>query len=377
MSDLAMNNIFCRFFILDILILLFLFMQTGCHTQTPPVTSSRLAPFTLRPVSYSALPNWNKDHVAETWPAFLRSCNKLIRYQKWHAVCVQARNMQHPSDKAVRNFFETYFKPYQVKSGNHTEGLFTGYYEPEIHGSRTRSTRFNTAIYKRPDDLIMIEDLGIFRPDLKGIRIAGRSVRGSLKPYYTHEQINKGALSGNELIWIEDPVESFFIQVQGSASVKLDNGESIRLVYAGTNGHAYTAIGTVLVREHGVASRHISMQSIRDWLKAHPAKSQEILQQNASYVFFTEMKGEGPIGDHGVVLTPGRSLAVDTRYIPHGTPVWLDTNNVKRLVIAQDKGGAIKGPIRGDLFWGTGDKAGELAGSMKAKGGYFILLPEK
>lgn len=348
----------------------------GCQSSPPPNT------FEMQPVKFAQLPNWKKDQFSKAWPAFMRSCQKLKYSNRWKNVCTQALAMHNPSSRNIRKFFETHFTPYQVSSGKSTQGLFTGYYEPVIEGSRERTEKFKVPMYKRPADLVMIEDLGIFRKNLKGVRIAGRSVNGRLKPYYTHEEIDNGILAGNEILWIENPVDSFFIQIQGSAAVQLEDGEIIHLSYAGTNGHVYTAIGNVLIEKNKLTSSNISMQSIRAWLQQHPEEAKEILYHNASYVFFDEMKGRGPVGDMGVVLTPGRSLAIDTRYIPHGAPIWLNIEHpvsgehLQRLVMAQDKGGAIKGPIRGDLFWGTGERAGELAGSMKSKGSYFLLLPK-
>lgn len=361
---------------LFILILFSAIFLTGCQTSQPPSS------FALQPVKFSQLPNWRKDQFTKAWPAFVRSCQKLKYSNKWKSVCTQALALHNPSSSKIRKFFETNFIPYQVSSGKNTQGLFTGYYEPVIEGSHEKTEKFKVPMYKRPADLVMIEDLGIFRKNLKGVRIAGRAINGRLKPYYTHEEIDNGILAGNEILWIENPVDSFFIQIQGSAAVQLEDGEIIHLSYAGTNGHTYTAIGNVLIEKNKLSSSNVSMQSIRAWLSEHPDEAKEILYHNASYVFFDVMKGQGPVGDMGVVLTPGRSLAIDTRYIPHGVPLWLNIEHpvsgerLQRLVMAQDKGGAIKGPIRGDLFWGTGERAGELAGSMKSKGNYFLLLPK-
>lgn len=358
-----------------ILIFLCLFL-TACQTsKTIPEPEKSPHPFDLHQVSYSDLPNWNNDHLSDAWPAYIRSCQKLKYQPRWQKPCAAAFAMKNPSESAIRKYYKTWFKPYEVRSGKTKNGLFTGYYEPEIYGSLVKSARFHSPIYKRPGDLVMIEDAGIFKPNLRGVRLAGRVINGNLKPYYSHADIDNGALAGNELIWVEDPVDAFFIHVQGSATVKLDNGEVMRIGYAGTNGHTYTSIGSVLIQQYGMSSKDMSMQTIRSFLRTHPELMKSILQQNASYVFFTERTGEGPLGDQGVVLTPGRSLAVDPRYISHGTPVWLNITGIQKMVIAQDKGGAIKGPIRGDLFWGTGDVAGDNAGTMKASGNYFVLIP--
>lgn len=354
--------------------------------------------FNINPLAFSDLPNWNTDKLSEVWPAFSRSCQKHKTLPKetvflngkplseWSEVCSLALSLKTPTEVEIRNFFETHFLPYKVASEGTSEGLFTGYYEPELKGSRTKYNQYIAPIYKRPSDLVMVEDLGIFRKDrqeLKGMRIAGRVVDGNLRPYFTHAEIDKGALAGNELVWVEDPIDAFFVQIQGSGAIKLDTGETTRLTYAGTNGQPYTAIGKVLIERGELTRENVSMQSIRAWLKEHPTEAKTVMEENASFVFFTETKGEGPLGAEGVALTPGRSLAVDPVYISYGTPVWLDitypepeSSRIQRLVIAQDKGGAIKGPIRGDVFWGTGVEAGELAGIMKSKGSYYILLPK-
>lgn len=353
------------------------------------------AHFTLQAVSFKSLPHWESDTLSEAWPAFIRSCQKLSTLPKeavflngshasdWTLICSTAMTLGSPNTDTIRKFFETNFTPYKVSSGSETQGLFTGYYEPQVKGSREKSPQYPAPMYKRPADLVMVEDLGIFRKDLKGMRIAGRVINGNLRPHFTHAEIDNGALKGDELLWIADPIDAFFIQIQGSAAVKLDNDETTRLTYAGTNGHPYTAIGRVLIEQQKMKKEEVSMQSIRAWLKDHPEEAKAIMHQNASFVFFAETKGEGPLGAQGVALTPGRSLAVDPVFIAYGTPVWLDTTHpegkapLQRLVIAQDKGGAIKGHIRGDVFWGTGEEAGELAGSMKSKGSYYVLLPNR
>lgn len=364
---------------LFVVLLTSFFLLSGCEKPKSAVE--------FHPVKFSELPNWNNDHLVEVWPAFIKSCQKIKSFSKadndWQKVCRLAIDLKNPSENSVRKFFVNNFTPYSVKAGKDKEGLFTGYYEPEVYGSRTRNEKYIAPLYQRPKDLIMVEDLGIFRSELRGMRIAGRLIGGNLRPYFTHAQIDQGALAGNELIWVEDPVDAFFIQIQGSTAVKLDSGELIHLNYAGSNGHPYTSIGNVLIEQKALAPKEVSMQSIRAWLKEHPDQIKNILYQNASFVFFKEIKREGPIGNQGVTLTPGRSMAVDPIYITYGTPLWLDIEHpepgvrrIRRLVIAQDRGGAIKGPIRGDFFWGTGPEAGEFAGKMKSKGTYYVLLPK-
>jgi membrane-bound lytic murein transglycosylase A len=232
-------------------------------------------------------------------------------------------------------------------------------------------------------------DLGRFRPDLKGKRIAGKVVDGSLVPYPDRREIEAGALSGRklEIVWVDDPVGAFFLHVQGSGRVRLADGGELRLGYAAQNGHPYTAIGRELIDRGELRSEDVSLQTIRAWLEAHPGQARELMERNASYVFFQQVKGEGPLGAQGVPLTPGRSLAVDLNFVPLGVPLWLvagapsplegePDRKLRRLVVTQDTGGAIRGPIRGDVFWGFGEEAEAIAGRMKHRGRYWMLLPK-
>jgi membrane-bound lytic murein transglycosylase A len=225
-------------------------------------------------------------------------------------------------------------------------------------------------------------DLGRFRPAWHGERIAGRVVEGQLVPYASRAEIDAGALDKFHLalLWIEDPVDLFFLQIQGSGRVHLPDGSTVRVQYDGQNGQPYVALGKLLVARGALTLDEVSMASIRAWIEAHPEEGKALMAENPSYVFFRELKGDGPLGSEGVVLTPGRSLAVDRDYLPLGVPVWLDAASggevpVRRMTVAQDTGGAIRGPVRGDLFWGYGPDAEERAGKMRARGAYYLLLP--
>jgi membrane-bound lytic murein transglycosylase A len=291
-----------------------------------------------------------------------------------------------PGDAAARTFFENWFAPYAVSDSGTMDGLFTGYYEASLDGARTPSARYATPLHLRPGDLVTV-DLGAFRDDLKGERIAGQVVGGKLTPYHDRAAISAGALDGKDLevVWVDDPVDAFFLHIQGSGRVALDDGSEIRVGYAAQNGHAYTAVGRVLIAEGEVSREAMSMQVIRSWLAANPDRAQALMNQNRSYVFFASLDGDGPLGAQGVALTPGRSLAVDRRFLPLSVPLWLDITapaenapgerTLRRLVIAQDTGGAIRGPVRGDLFWGHGEAAANIAGRMKGHGRYYLLLP--
>ena len=234
-----------------------------------------------------------------------------------------------------------------------------------------------------PDDLVTV-DLQRFSPDLAGKSVVGRVETGKLVPYHDRAAIDEGVLDGRELelIWLDDPVDAFFLHIQGSGKVLFEDGSVTRVGYAGSNGLKFYAIGRALIDEGKVPRNEASMQSIRDWLRANPAAGREVMQRNGRYIFFREVIGDGPIGAQGVPLTPGRSMAIDRSLLPLGAPFWLDTTwpgtdrPLRRLVVAQDVGSAIKGPVRGDLFWGAGEAALEYAGGMKQNGSYYLLLPK-
>ena len=353
----------------------------------------------LNPVSFADLPGWALDRHAAALTALRRSCAKPMRYptqttraeerfgrlEDWRSVCAAADRIPPGDDIAARGFFEQNFRPYRVVGKDGDSGLITGYYEPELAGARQPSGAHPVPLYTRPADLVTVS-LSDFGDEFGDERLAGRVEDGRLKPYHSRARIVDGALDGQglELLWVADPIEAFFLQIQGSGRVRLPDGEIVRLGYSATNGRPYTAIGRVLVAEGALALENVSLQSIRAWLRANPDRLREILDRNQSYVFFQERGGEGPIGTQGVALTPGRSLAIDRRFLPLGVPLWIDTpdplepeNPLRRLVVAQDTGGAIRGAVRGDLFWGAGADAEERAGRMRSLGRYYVLLPAR
>ena len=372
-----------------ILIASLVLLLAACATQpsNPPLA--------LKEVSFKDLPGWGGDDLTQVLPALRLSCERILKqqptahfgpieqsgsYGDWHSVCTDFLALQNTSRVALRVFFETRFQPYEALAGSKQEGLFTGYYEASLRGSRVKSGVYRYPIYGRPDDLVMV-DLGEFRPELKGQRIAGRVVTGQLKPYETRAAITAGnwPYKDKALLWVDDPVDAFFVQVQGSGVVKMDDGQMVRIGYAGQNGWPDYAIGHELVKRGYLTQDNVSMQSIRAWLGQHPDEAAEIMNTNKSYVFFKELGQEGPMGGEGVPLTPGRSLAIDHSDIPYGVPMWVDIEApaMQRLMVAQDTGGAIIGPVRGDVFWGYGPEAEASAGSMKSQGRYWLLLPKK
>ena len=310
-----------------------------------------------------------------------------MRFQTpWQSTCSEAVRITEPTDAAVRQFFETNFVPYRVASGDGAaQGLVTGYYEPLLRGSRAKGSPFVHPLYAPPDDLLVI-DLAAINPDLKNMRLRGRLDGRRVVPYYSRAEIDGGIapVAGKEIVWVDDPIEAFFLQVQGSGRVKLENGELLRVSYADQNGHPYHSIGRWLVDQGELPLSDASMQGIQNWARSNPQRLSELLNQNPSYVFFRELPNAdgGPPGAQGVPLTPERSIAVDPRFIPLGAPVWLATTRpnsivpLERLVVAQDTGGAIRGAVRADFFWGFGPDAGREAGRMRQQGRMWVLLPK-
>jgi len=347
------------------------FILSGCQTQPTGVYS----PIELTPVSYKDLPGWNKDQMLKAVPALKQSCSALLKKDPskpmvtrrcgngqvgdWHPFCTQLVKNTPKTEKDIRRLIQLYLKPYQASSSEGSTGLFTGYDEPELRGSAHRHGRYQTPLYRLPGSKVRYKGMP-----------RSRIVAGGLKG------------KGLELVWVDDPVAAFFLQIQGSGRIRLNDGSLMRLGYAGQNGCAYYVIGKDLIQRGALSPGNVSRQSIRKWLKEHPRQAESIMSLNKSYVFFKARHGEGPIGSHGVPLTPQRSLAVDKEYISLGTPLWIDLDHpdvgaprIQSLVVAQDTGGAIKGAVRGDLFWGCSPTADDCAGRMKSRGEYYLLLP--
>jgi membrane-bound lytic murein transglycosylase A len=340
---------------------------------------------TLKPVDWAAVAFWQDDSVSETWSAFLHGCSTLARRTAWHAVCSEAAAMGTPDDAAARAFFERRFRPYQAtQDDGSAEGMVTGYYEPLLKGDRVRTERARFPLYAAPDDLVSVELAGVY-PELKNLRLRGRLVGNKLVPYPTRKEIGTAGdgFKGKPIAWAEDPVDLFFLQIQGSGRIELPDGSHMRVGYADQNGHPYQSIGKLLVERGELKLEQASMQGIKNWGAKNPDKLPDLLASNPSFVFFRELPDNlpGPLGALGVPLTGGRSIAVDPRFIPLGAPVFLATTQpnsalpLNRLVMAQDTGSAIRGGVRADFFWGFGDKAGELAGRMKQRGRMWVLLP--
>ncbi len=416
----------------------------GCAVQptkpAPPATPL----MTLSAVTFDALPGWQQDHAAEAVPPFLTGCARMNQEQlggsgdtlarggaayNWKAACNAAQAVPAGDDQAARAFFQAQFQPYAVLNNGSPDGLFTGYYEPEVRGARSPGAGYDVPIYSRPYDLVVVDlqafadpfatghvsgrvqagqlvpiaaapaagkqalvpvdvDLSLFPEAARTKRVVGRVQDGHIVPYYDRGEIVGGALASKrmELIWVADRVDAFFLQIQGSGRILLPDHRVARVTYNGQNGRPYVAVGRVLADQGQIPLEQVTMQSIRAWLDAHPTEAAGIMDQNPSYVFFREVNGlkpeQGPPGALGAALTPGRSIAVDKGFIPLGAPVWLDTTDpldgskLQRLMLAQDLGGAIRGPVRADVFFGWGPDAEARAGRMRQPGHQYILLPK-
>ncbi|MBA3032113.1 MAG: MltA domain-containing protein [Gammaproteobacteria bacterium] len=370
----------------------------------------------LQPAAWSDLPDWLSDDPLPAFEAFRASCTTLAKRPLWRASCESAQNVNigaGPSQADVppvggsepnlrargaskvgvggtasetaRAWFEGQFQPWAlVQPDGDRSGLVTGYYEPVIRGSRTRKAPYLTPVFAPPDDLIVVE-LDSLYPELKHMRLRGRIEGRKLVPYLDRAGWNAQEILRTDaaLLWVDDQLDFFFLQIQGSGQVALDDGSRVRIGYADQNGHPYRSIGRWLIDQNELRAHEASMQGIKAWAVAHPRRLQELLNVNPSMVFFRELPatGSGPPGALGVPLTPERSIAVDPRHVPLGAPVWLATTQpnseqaLKRLMLAQDTGGAIRGAVRADFYWGSGVAAGNLAGKMKQRGMMWVLLP--
>lgn len=339
----------------------------------------------LRRGTWTDLPGWRDDDPVAAWGALLTSCGALRVQDAWRQVCTAALALQRPDREQARRFFETQFTPYQLlQPDGAVEGLATGYYEPLLRGSRTPNARFRFPVYGVPDDLLTL-DLPAFSAEPRDARARARLDGKRVVPYFDRAQIESGAapLRGREIAWVDDPVELFFLQIQGSGRLDLDDGSVMRVGYADHNGHPYRSIGRLLIDRGELTADRASMQGIKAWARQNPDKLRAVLDYNPRYVFFRELPQglSGPLGAQGVPLTARRSIAVDPRFVPLGAPVFLastwplSSKPLNQLMLAQDTGSAIRGAVRADFFWGYGDDAGREAGRMKQALRMWVLLP--
>jgi len=382
--------------------------------QTPPPVTAMPAPVPPRPVlnmdatDFSTLDGWTGSDTRAALAAFRRSCVAILNKAAdaslggagyagtvvdWRDSCQAAFSADIQNPQATRQFFETFFVPVRLSYGG-AEGFFTGYYEPVLRGSRTRHGPYQTPIYGVPSDLVKIEG-AVFRDTATLDPLFERMMMSMMMmryvPYPTRAEIEREGIPAKPLFYVDDPIDAFFLQIQGSGRVALDDGTEVRAAYAGQNGQPYTAIGSILLERGELTREELSLQSIRAWLTSHPDQAQEVMDANESYIFFSEQPvgepGVGAEGAEGVALTPGASVAVDLSVHALGVPVWLEGTApdpdaekpdqiFNRLLIAQDTGGAIRGPLRGDIYWGIGAEAGAIAGRMKHPERMTLLLPK-
>ncbi len=367
----------------------------GCVAVPPPPPPAPL-PARYAPAQWTDLPGFADDRVGEAWPALIVGCRKLVEDPAtapvWRAPCAAAEAVDAQDERAVRASLRAHFRPYRVASADGTDrGLVTGYYEPSLRGSRTPDPRFPVPLYAVPDDLVVV-DLATLHPELAGRRVRGRLDGRRVVPYWTRAEIDAGRASGLvPLAFVADRMDAFFLEIQGSGRVALADGSVLRVGYADQNGHPYTPVARVLIERGEMTREEASMQAIRAWGERNPMRLDALLHENRSHVFFREVPApapgsleaaiDGPIGALGVPLLAHRTIAVDPRAVPLGAPAWLATEHpltrqpLERLVIAQDTGGAIRGAVRADLFWGAGPAAAEAAGRMRASGALWLLWP--
>ena len=353
-----------------------LLLASCARAPAPPPAPPAPPPdrLTMTPVSFRQLPGWNEDRLSEALPALRRSCDRLMQLPPdrpvgsdglggvagdWTGACGALRWLKPGDEAALRELLQTWFRVVKIGNGHGDDGRFTGYFEPELHGSRHPSARYHVPLLGRPPG--QVPDPG---PE-------GAIPRAA---------IEAGALKDKApvLLWVDDPVDAHILSIQGSGRILLEDGSVARIGYAGNNGLPFVGLGKIL-RDHGKIADS-TMPAVRAWLKSHPAEAPALMAENPRYVFFRLLPGDGPVGAFSVVLTPGRSLAIDPHFLPLGAPIWLDSVDpdgvrLQRLMLAQDIGSAIKGAVRGDMFWGSGEQAFDKAGRMNSRGSYYLLLP--
>ena len=358
--------------------------------ETPAVKAPQIPDYgLLREAGWEAIDAMAEDNLSAAWGAWLQSCSTLQNKEPWQLACQAANTLtiggRAPSNQAIATYLKQYFTVYQATNVDGTDtGMITGYYQPLLKGSRFKTDRYRYPLYGKPADLVTV-DLSSLYPELRHKRVRGRLAGDRVIPYYDRREIEENEpLAGQEILWVEDIIDLFFLQIQGSGLVQLDSGEQVHVGYADQNGQAYNSIGRILIEQGELTRDKASMQGIKNWARNNPHKLRDLLYSNPSYVFFRELPPglPGPLGALGVPITAERSVAVDPRYIPLGAPIFLATtypNSSKplnRLMLAQDTGGAIKGGVRADFFWGAGDEAGRKAGAMKQQGKIWVLLPK-
>lgn len=381
-----------------IAIVFFLFSCDNAEEKKTPPSPQPELPVVQEPelklekVPFSTLKNWSKDDFVPAMDAFKKSCSKILAIKKeslgnseikiptksYQDIC---KLLPHIKQQDYQKFLESHFHPYAVTYKNSPTGKFTSYYEAELKASYNKSDKYKYPIYGRPNDMIEI-NLQDFDKTLPNRRFVGRIKDKKLIPYFTRDEISKNPIDAPVILWSDSDIDIYVMQIQGSAVAHLEDGSFVRIGYAETNGREFKGIGSILLEKGLLQPGEVTMGNIKRWLKNNLKLAQAPLNENQRYVFHRLITAEGPLGAQGVPLTAGRSLAVDKSYVPLGALLWLETTGphrekIDKLVVAQDIGGAIKGAIRGDYFWGSGnDDILELAGRMHSNGQYYILIPQ-
>ena len=359
---------------LKLIPLFFLFFLCACGI-------SQNKSFSVKAVSYSSLPDWKNDNFEEVLPALQANCQAFENDPEWNTFCNGIKRLKNASSKQIRKFIENTMTPYAVYSYGENKGTFTGYYEASLKGSLEQDDIYKYPIYGMPDDLVILDTKTVCSANNDTGTQVGRIENKKFLPYFTREQINLSGIDAPVLLWVDNPVDAFILHIQGSGRVETKDG-IFHVGYAANNGHNFVGIGSIMKEAGILEPGKTSMPDIRKWLNDHPKKAMEYMNKNPRYIFFKITgQADGPLGALGVPLTAKRSMAVDKKYIPLGTLLYLNTsdaqgNEIKKLVVAQDVGGAIKGAVRGDFFWGYGEEAFHSAGKMKSQGTYYMLLPK-
>jgi len=348
-------------------------LSSGC-AKKPQIMFDSLARTHLQKSSFSQLPDWNKENHDEVLENFINSCKSSKTKKIYQDLCEEAKNTEDS-----KNFIEKEFSPYKIYTQDHEqEGLLTGYYEPQLKGSLRKTSKYKYPIYTTPKDLIVV-DLSSIYPDLKNYRLRGKLQGNKLVPYEKRKESSLEASTSDVICYTDSKIDLFFLEVQGSGRVLLENGETLFISYDNQNGHKYSSIGKYLVSIGALELEDVSLQTIRAWLDENPHRIDEVLNYNDSVVYFKE-SDQAATGSLGVCLTQERSVAVDRRYIPLGSMLYLNTKiqdkDVSKIVLAQDTGGAIKGPVRADMFLGYGEEAMQIAGELKSELELWIVLPK-
>ena len=371
-------------------LILFCLLCAACHTNL--TDNSHQSGLKLKKASFEDLTSFHDENFTETASTFKQSCKAIkahpeilnksavqINSDSYLKACEAFENINEKDNLQISDFFKTYFTPYLVTYNGSANGQFTSYYEAEIRASKKKHGKYKYPIYARPNDLVEM-NLKDFDSTLPDKRLTGRVEKGKFIPYFERKEIEKNGIDAPVILWGDDKIDIFLMQIQGSAVAKLDNGTSLRIGYADNNGQPFLGIGRVLLDKGLLKPGHASMADIRQFLKTNPELADENMNENPRFIFHRITSADGSLGKLGVPLTPGRSLAVDTDFIPLGSILWLETTApenepLNKLVIAQDIGSAIKGAVRGDYFWGHGEEALQKAGQMNASGKYYILVP--